>query len=110
MNEDLSMVERVAMAMTANIWQQLGGAEGGTSAPGGDINANELARAAIDAMREPTEAMVTAGRKALRDGGLLPAYTDDPHNGQTPIIAVLLRENAWPAMIVASLTPQGSRE
>lgn len=61
------------------------------------------ARCAIEAMREPTEAMVDAGRQALRDAGLLPAYTDAGGSGQPPLMAHMLRTAAWPAMITAAL-------
>lgn len=48
--------------------------------------------------REATDEMISAGRDALRAGGLLPAYTDSGKNGQLPIMAVLLKD-AWASMV-----------
>lgn len=39
---------------------------------------------------EPGEGALAAGRQALRDGGLLPAYTDEVYPGQPPVMQLLL--------------------
>ena len=74
----MTMIELVARALTAQM-------NSGYAAP------NELARAAIAAMREPTDAMVTAGtNSALK-------YEPDEQQGYTCILW------EWQAMIDAAL-------
>lgn len=65
MNE---MIERVALALKAKIGEAFNAKPiphsppewGAWSATGGSLNLEELARAAIEAMREPTEEMIEA--------------------------------------------------
>lgn len=55
-------------------------------------------------LEEPaSDDMATAAREALRTGGLLPAYTDDAKNGQTPILHFILKETALNAASVTRL-------
>ena len=49
---------------------------------------------------KPTPEMVRAGRQSLRNGGLLPAYTDKGDGGQTSILQYLL-EPCWQNMLAA---------
>lgn len=48
--------------------------------------------------KEPTEAMKAAGRAALRENGLLPAYTDGGGPGQPPMMQHMMGA-AYKAMI-----------
>lgn len=50
--------------------------------------------------KEATEEMKRAGRKSLRESGLMPAYTDQGPTGQTPVMQHLLGP-AWSAMAAA---------
>ena len=92
MNE---MIERVTAAIEAAIWAGLD-----PDTPDSDA----LARAAIEAMREPTEAMMkaarnTEGMKAVDNalvGAMIHGFTI-PGNKKSPL------EQAWQAMIDAAL-------
>lgn len=90
----MKMVERMARAVLSKVPEGYGMRED---------EARGYALAALRAMREPSEDMASLGRAALREGGLLPAYTDKGSSGQTPILHTLIRDNLWPAMIDAAI-------
>jgi hypothetical protein len=90
-----SMIERVARALYERARNPAAPAEGGYvsndeppyTTLDGKWNLSDMARAAIEAMREPTEAMVTAGGHAALDSVSQRADARD----------------AWEAMIDAAL-------
>jgi hypothetical protein len=94
------IIDRVALAMKAEIARQfgakplLGDSESGDwAATGGVLDLSQMARVAIEAMREPTEAML--GAEGVQDTG-----------GKAKISGYLdyfSAEEIWKAMIDAAL-------
>lgn len=98
------MIERVAKALKAVPIRDL-------TDPGGELDQlrlREAARAAIEAMREPTEAMKDAGYEALLEDNWPEVWPKDQDGAEyvTEYIEMML---VWPAMIDAALsTPLAS--
>jgi hypothetical protein len=88
-----AMIERVALAISASVPNDTFAKDVGMS----ELSA--MARAAIAAMREPTEAMISAGDQRLSDCWSLEhgeGFDEDP---PMPV---------WQAMIDAALAPAAS--
>ena len=83
-----TMVEKVAQAIADNINAAL--------PDGVEIDAHYAARAAIEAMKEPTEAMLNAV-----------ADEEDKRGIPNSVIDALIAEEAWPLMIDAALKEEG---
>ncbi|RVD36868.1 hypothetical protein EN742_21550 [Mesorhizobium sp. M4A.F.Ca.ET.020.02.1.1] len=66
--------------------------DGNTFLIDGDVDMKAVARAAIQAMREPTQAMLDAVSKAEEDGGYIAAAFEH-----------MEVDDAWPIMIDAAL-------
>jgi hypothetical protein len=88
------MVERVARALEPSLWSPASGPVVWTAEKreAMRLQARHLARAAIEAMREPTEAMVAAGIAQARD-------CTDNWSASAPCVAECL----FPVMIDAAL-------
>ncbi len=90
----MDMIERVADAIKANLFE--------------DRSLNDVARAAIEAMREPTRAMVDAGTSADwvgenegRAGRSIMPYTFEHFDGDRDVVDI--KPGIWSAMIDAAL-------
>jgi hypothetical protein len=115
MDEGKQIVTRVASAIVASIKVQLDGhpipgdaAPDSWTATGGTVDGETLAKAAIEAMREPTDAMLRTCWKLYHPWGAdAPKPEDRPNN----FAAMQEQVTAyWQAMISAALTPPPSGE
>jgi hypothetical protein len=105
----MTKIQEVALALKANLAKQfdakplLGDAASGDwHATGGVIDLEEMARAAIEAMREPTDAMIGAC-EAIEGGKIINDYYGEGN-------ALWISEDGrkWWAMIDAALAEEGS--
>lgn len=103
---EMTLLDKAAEAATEQDW-----AEAGIQAPFIMDRYVEAARrrivlavARVILSAPASEGMAAAARAALRQGGLIPAYTDEGKRGQTPLLHILLRENALPAASSALLS------
>lgn len=88
----MNMIERVARAIRPRVWARLDSGEISDDANDARYRSLEQARAAIEAMREPTDKMVRSAYEC-RD----PGFCDEPGETQSP-------EECWEAMIDAALS------
>jgi hypothetical protein len=96
MTKQPDMIERVARAMCEQCAAEFGGPVKLEESPAREAWISS-ARAAIEAMHEPTEAMEMAGNDALSDNGVCPVDDSD-----APL--------AWRAMIDEALATQNTEE
>jgi hypothetical protein len=115
MDEGNQMVERVASAIVASIKAQMDGhpipgdvAPDSWTATGGVIDGETLARAAIEAMKVPTPAMLLARWPSYHPWGVNAPLPED----RASMYAEMVEKTTalWETMISAALTPPPSGE